>query len=301
MKRHAMRFLGLAAAAALMLVSATTRAEIATSVGDSTQILKYDNDGTLIGFDTTTDPVQGLAFGQAGNLLVLTKASDGEGTVSGTLGSAVDVGALGTNPSLAASPFGGFAFSAGGSNQIDRYDDQGNLTGFEVRTDPVQALAFGAAGNLLALTKGSDGTSTLSGLLNGPPSVNVGTLGDRPLLAVDALSGTIALSTDDSNRVNFYNSDGSSAGFTVYTEAVQALAYNEFGSLLALLGDVGGAGVIAGLPNNVTINVGTLGANASLAASFSAQSVPEPSTLLLSGLGVAGLAVVGRRRGRNRK
>jgi hypothetical protein len=280
--------LGLLATLAMAVSPTLARADFAASAGGATVINRYTSNGVLTGFDTTTAPVQALAYSRTGNLLVLTGASGGTGTISNVLGPAVNVGTLGANPGLAAGPLGGFFFTAGGSNQVNQYNDQGNLIGFTTFVSPVQALAVGQAGSPLALIGAIGGAGTLTGLSGGP--VSVGTLGSSASLAADLQSGRVAVSLGGSNRVDIYNPNGSLSSFLTFVAPVQALAYDPFGDLLVLFGNVGGPGSVTGFPGGGSVALGTLGAHASLA---STQAVPEPSSLVLFALGLGLLVAAG--------
>lgn len=289
--RQLMRWgLGLLAALVLSLALRPTlaRADFAASAGGATIINRYNSNGVQTGFDTTVAPVQALAYSHTGNLLVLTGASGGTGTISNVLGPAVNVGTLGANPGLAAGPLGGFFFTAGGSSQVNQYNDQGNLIGFTTFISPVQALAVGQAGSPLALIGAIGGAGTLTGLSGGP--VSVGTLGSSASLAADFQSGRVAVSLGGSNRVDVYTSQGALTSFITFVAPVQGLAYDPFGDLLVLTGNVGGPGSISGFPGGESVALGTLGAHPSLA---STQAVPEPSSLVLFALGLVLLVAAG--------
>ncbi|MBX6314774.1 MAG: PEP-CTERM sorting domain-containing protein, partial [Isosphaeraceae bacterium] len=191
----------------------------------------------------------------------------------------------------AASPFGGFSIALGADPRVFNFNQQGQLTGFDLLQAPVQGLAYDRFGNRLVLMGNVGSVGTVVGLPNIGPITLPGNLQVGASIAANPFGGfSVALGADP--RVFNFNEQGQLTSFDLFTAPVQGLAFDRFGDRLVLLGNVGSVGTVVGLPSGLI----TLPGNLQVGASIAANPVPEPSSIALCGLGLMGVLVLGRRR-----
>ncbi len=276
------------------------------STANANTIDKFNSSGNGSDFATASSGLNwplGLAFDGSGNLYVANWADAGNGTIEKftTSGQASVFANLGPD-----APYGDLAFDSHGNLyatvadytnglfsgivEIDRFDSMGNRSVFVSTNIGYQGfgfsgLAFSSSGNLYT---GNSPFTIEKFDTNGVGTVFATSGVDNPNGLTFDSSGNLYVANYSNNTIEKFNPNGQGTIFasTNLLSAPIGLAFDSGGNLY--VGNHFRGNILEFNPSGI----GSVFANGlEGAANYIAIDVPEPSSLLLLGLGLCGLAV----------